>query len=308
MSSDRVARPVDPKGLVLEAWGQGLMIGSLVIMAAITLSNMKKHIALHKLILAELILAMPHGTFIFAHEPAYGWYLSATAIGLNISWALHNLIAWMKNRPFLSRKVSMIYITTVVLCWPYWVVEIYANFAYFNNINRVFLITRPLEPLFRDPWWVFTTISLFYTIKREYNFGLWELVLVSPRFGIMLASMCLSIAFIIVDTCSVLNAFSDALPTGIEPFWKLSFIFKCLCDTVILDDFKTALDGLRTYWLSKRATDQIPLTSPGSPPIHQRDRSPGYDVEAAPAPVVSHQLVQSDKSFSVPRILVRQTL
>jgi hypothetical protein len=73
----------------------------------------------------------------------------------------------------------------------------------------------------RDPWWVFTTLSLFYTIKREYNFGLWELVFISPRFGVMLASMCLSIAFIVVDTCSVLNAFSDALPQGIEPFWKV---------------------------------------------------------------------------------------
>lgn len=73
----------------------------------------------------------------------------------------------------------------------------------------------------RDPWWVFTTISLFYTIKREYNFGLWELVQVSPRFGVMLVSMCLSIAFIIVDTCSVTHVFSDALPTGIEPFWKV---------------------------------------------------------------------------------------
>lgn len=68
---------------------------------------------------------------------------------------------------------------------------------------------------------MFTTVSLFYTIKREYNFGLWELVFISPRFGVMLASMCLSIAFIVVDTCSVLNAFSDSLPQGIEPFWKV---------------------------------------------------------------------------------------
>lgn len=72
-----------------------------------------------------------------------------------------------------------------------------------------------------DPWWIFTTISLFYTIKKEYNFGLWELVVVSPRFGVMLVSMCLSIAFLIVDTLSVTNVFSDALPTGIEPFWKV---------------------------------------------------------------------------------------
>lgn len=86
----------------------------------------------------------------------------------------------------------------------------------------------PINPKIRsasdsasDPWWIFTTISLFYIIKKEYNFGLWELVIVSPRFGVMLVSMCLSIAFLIVDTLSVTHVFSAALPTGIEPFWKV---------------------------------------------------------------------------------------
>ena len=55
----------------------------------------------------------------------------------------------MKNKPFLSRKVSLFYIGTVILAQPYWVVEIYANFTYFNNINTVFLKTRPVEALFR---------------------------------------------------------------------------------------------------------------------------------------------------------------
>jgi hypothetical protein len=97
----------------------------------------------------QLVLGIAHGTFIFPHEPVYGWYLSVTAIGLNISWALHNVIAWLKNRRFLSPKISKIYIITVILCWPYWILEIYANFTYFNNINDIFLKTRPLEPLFR---------------------------------------------------------------------------------------------------------------------------------------------------------------
>jgi len=47
-------RPTNPDGLVLEAWGQGFMLGSLLIMAAVTVCNMKKHILLHKLILAEV--------------------------------------------------------------------------------------------------------------------------------------------------------------------------------------------------------------------------------------------------------------
>jgi DNA integrity scanning protein DisA with diadenylate cyclase activity len=92
---------------------------------------------------------MPHGTFIFLKEPTYGWYLSVTATALNISWSLHNIIAWMKIRPFLTRKVSIFYISTVILVQPYWVLEIYANFAYFNNINKIFETTRPMEPLFR---------------------------------------------------------------------------------------------------------------------------------------------------------------
>lgn len=79
-------RPIDPDGLVLEAWGQGLMVGSLLVMAAVTVANMKRHVLLHKLIFAEvgysrfvyrfrfanghefayqLLAAMPHGTFIF---------------------------------------------------------------------------------------------------------------------------------------------------------------------------------------------------------------------------------------------------
>jgi hypothetical protein len=110
---------------------------------------MRRGVLLHKLILIELIFGMPHGTFMFPNAPAYGWYLSVTAVFLNISWTMHNVIAWMKNKPFLTRRVSYIYIGTVILAQPYWVVEIYANFTYFNNINKVFESTRPYEAIFR---------------------------------------------------------------------------------------------------------------------------------------------------------------
>lgn len=59
-------------------------------------------------------------------------------------------------------------------------------------------------------------------IKREYGFGAIELVLQSPRFGVMLLSMCLSIAFIVVDILSVISVFREALPVGLNPFWKVS--------------------------------------------------------------------------------------
>lgn len=66
-----VGRPTDPDGLVLEAWGQGFMVGSLLIMAAITLSNMKKHILLHKLIFAEVCNTKP----IARHHPSRWKYI-----------------------------------------------------------------------------------------------------------------------------------------------------------------------------------------------------------------------------------------
>jgi hypothetical protein len=92
-----------------------------------------------------------------------------TAIGLNISWSLHNVIAWLKNRPFLSPRISKIYIVTVLLAQPYWVLEIYANFSYFNNINKIFLKTRPLEPIFRYECHLYFAFS--FSAKIHYQGG-----------------------------------------------------------------------------------------------------------------------------------------
>lgn len=48
-----VTKPTDPDGLILEAWAQGYMVGSIIIMICITLSNIKRGVLLHKLILLE---------------------------------------------------------------------------------------------------------------------------------------------------------------------------------------------------------------------------------------------------------------
>ncbi|KAF2491524.1 hypothetical protein BU16DRAFT_468760 [Lophium mytilinum] len=248
----RVGRPTDPDGLVLEAWSQGYMVGSLIIMACITIANMRKGVILHK-----LILGLWQGFWIFFHDPVGGWWLSCGAIFLNASWVLHNVIAWMKIKPFLSRPASILFITTIVLSIPYWILEIYANFAYFHNINTLFLKTRPWEALCRDPWWILTTIALFYNIKVRYELRISDIIRISPRFGVMMGAMVVSIAFIVIDVCSVTDALKSSLPVGINPFWKLAFVFKCLTDSVVLDDFKTALDRLRAFKISRMGSFSV---------------------------------------------------
>lgn len=104
----------------------------------------------------------------------------------------------------------------------------------------------------------------------------------SPRFAVMLIAMILSIIFTIIDICAVTDRLSASIPIGINPFWKLAFVFKLLTDTVILDDFKTALDKLSarnisrvqsqwaTDWATTKPTSEHrelrPLTYHGSSP------------------------------------------
>ncbi|KAI9675369.1 MAG: hypothetical protein M1817_001273 [Caeruleum heppii] len=235
---------------ILEAWSQGFMVGGLIVLIMITVANMRRHVLLHKLILLELVMALGHGTFIFTPDPAYGWHLSGTAIFLYLSWYLHNIVAWMKNKPFLPRWGSLLYICSVIFVFPYWIAEMYLNFQYFNALgDDHFNNTRPWEALARDPWWIFTTCDLIYIIKREYNFGLFELIRASPRFGVLILSMFLSIVFLVTDVA--VTAAHVGGPSGINPYWKLALVFKCAADALFLDDFKKVLDVLITHTLGK---------------------------------------------------------
>lgn len=66
------------------------------------------------------------------------------------SWTLHNIVAWIKCKPFLSRRASSIYIGTVAVAQLYWVLEMYANFTFFNGYNEtLFVYTRPFEAVCR---------------------------------------------------------------------------------------------------------------------------------------------------------------
>ena len=66
---------------------------------------------------------------------------------------------------------------------------------------------------------------MFWNIKRRYEFGYLELIRVSPRFGVLLVAMLLSVAFIITDVLAVTHVISGSgLPDGLNPFWKLAFV------------------------------------------------------------------------------------
>src|SRR6266480_2577820 len=54
MAGSDVAKPSTLHGLTLEAWAEGFCVGALIIMAGITVSNMRRGVLLHKLILIEV--------------------------------------------------------------------------------------------------------------------------------------------------------------------------------------------------------------------------------------------------------------
>lgn len=183
----------------------------------------------------------------------------------------------MKIKPFLSRRGSQVFIGTVILVQPYWVWEIYATFAYFNNINgNLFPKTRPIETLFRDPWWVAACGKLLWVLKDHYDISLLHVVRINPRFGVMLVAMFLSLVFVVLDIFSVKESFQNSPTVGVNPYWKLALVFKCLTDTVILDDFKTALDRM---WTFRRESLGIasPLVNERPPRVSSHGKSPGWN-------------------------------
>jgi hypothetical protein len=168
---------------IVEAWAQGVNVGAFIVLILFTLCNYRGRVLLHKLILLELVFAIWHGLFIFFKEPVYGWYaspchriqlpiddarhlcttqhaqsltlyiyrvLSGTAIPLYLSYNIHNVISWIKIKPFLPRWGGRLFIISLALVQPYWILETYANFQYFNNLGGdIFRESRFYEPLTR---------------------------------------------------------------------------------------------------------------------------------------------------------------
>ncbi|KAF2648737.1 hypothetical protein K491DRAFT_612182 [Lophiostoma macrostomum CBS 122681] len=281
------------EGGFLEAWAQGYNVGSLIMLILIVFCNYRSGILLHKLILLELVLALWHGTFIFVRDPAYGWYLSATATLLFISYQLHNVVSWMKIRPFLPRWGSRVFILTLIAVQPFWIGEAWSNFEYFNNLgNDANLRMRPWEALVRDPWWIFTTWKLIDSIGKAYGFKVMDLVRINQRFGVMLACMFISIAFLLTDV--VINALHHGGASGIDPYWRFALVFKCASDTIFLDDFKKVIDGI----VARRFSSAGGTAHRGGEPHHHRklsttlrDNSLGRDngeyIECGPVTAIS---------------------
>jgi hypothetical protein len=84
--------------------------------------------------------------------------------------------------------------------------------------------------------------------------------------------MLLSIAFTILDILAVTDALKKDLPAGIDPFWQLAFVFKLLTDSVILDDFKTALDRLHAVTMSSFSRQE---DGDGAPSFEMRNAQRG---------------------------------
>lgn len=143
----------------------------------------------------------------------YGWYLSSTAALLYCSYFTHNVVAWLKIRPFYKPGqgsfsttvcvwVRRVYLVTLAMTIPVLIFEIFNNFRFFNNLNRMYEGVRPYEPLMRDPWWVFSCLTFFHVIRKCYSLNVFKLVRKSPRFGILLIAMILAITFTILDICA----------------------------------------------------------------------------------------------------------
>lgn len=161
---------------------------------------------------------MSHGTFCFMDFSGYGFYLSSTAALLYCSYFTHNVVAWMKIKPFfrgphpsfgprLSKWVTWVYLVTLVMTAPVIIFEIFNNFRFFNNYSRLYETVRPYEPLMRDPWWVFSCLTFFHVVRKCYSLNAFKLAKRSPRFGILLIAICLAIIFTIMDIlASIISA------------------------------------------------------------------------------------------------------
>lgn len=93
-------------------------------------------------------------------------FLSSTAAPLYVSYTIHNIIAWLKIKPFLPRWGARIFLITIIVVQPYWILEMWANFEYFNMLgSKIFETSRFFEPLMRLVVTPFQPVALVLMVK-----------------------------------------------------------------------------------------------------------------------------------------------
>lgn len=100
---------------------------------------------------------------------------------------------------------------------------------------------------------------LLHVIGKTYGIGILRLVRTSPRLGILLAAVFLAICFTIIDLVATVTKTRLSTVNGIEPYWKLSLVCKCLTDAIMLDDFRTEL---RRIGANKMGHDEFDSNNP----------------------------------------------
>ncbi|KAM0240712.1 hypothetical protein ACHAP5_007917 [Fusarium lateritium] len=112
-------------------------------------------------------------------------------------------------------------------------------------------------------------------INENYEFTIPGLIRTSPRFGIMLLCLLLSIIFLITDVIFMIVVSKRG---GMNPFWRLALVFKCASDVIFLDDFKSVLDRISESAMRKITTFEYrDNTSPSvNPPASADFSSPGF--------------------------------
>ena len=163
----------------------------------------------------------------------------------------------MKIKHFLPRWGSRVFLISFLCVQPYWILETFANAEYFNNLGvNIFPTTRYFEPLFRDPWWVFTTVKLCLVIKQGYDISFIQLIRASPRFGIMLLCMLLSIIFLVTDVIITAKVSEES---GLNPYWRVRIpLFYRSSFTVPLLTIALACPSLQVcfrYYFPRRLQD-----------------------------------------------------
>jgi hypothetical protein len=69
---------------------------------------------------------------------------------LYVSYFLHNYISWMKIRPFLAKRSTIIYLGTLFFVQPYWAAAAWTNFENFNGLgDNYYRKVRPWEAFAR---------------------------------------------------------------------------------------------------------------------------------------------------------------